>query len=110
MGACATLVERDVYNIGFYLKQEDPTTGSLTPYTLATASSIVFRMRDYDSTVNTVSAVMGTVASPSNTLGYCKALVTIPVNGTYSSEVSVYESTDIITWEGPKYYVVPELG
>jgi hypothetical protein len=105
-----TLVAGDVQYLSFYLKEKDPTTGSITAYDLSSASSIWFRMREYNTTINTLSLQMSTVSSPSCTLGFCRVLATIPSEGNYSSEIEVYESTQRITWKGPTYQIIEELG
>ena len=102
-----TVTTNDVFYIGYKLKEKDPTTGSITFYTLDTASSIVFRMRLYGATANAIEAQMETVDAST---GYCRALVTIPVAGDYYSEIEVYETTGPITWKGSIYHVESELG
>jgi hypothetical protein len=105
-----TLVSGDVYYLSFYLKERDPTTGSVTPYDLSTANSIWFRMREYGQSTNTISVQMSTVSSPSCTLGFCRVLATIPSAGKYYSEVEVYEGTENKTWKGPVYIIKEALG
>jgi len=105
-----TLISGDIQYISFYLKEEDPTSGSITAYDLTTQNSIWFRMRSYGDITNTLSLAMSTVSTPNATLGYCRVLATIPSRGTYSSEVEVFESTEHITWEGPVYIIKEALG
>jgi hypothetical protein len=106
-----TLVANDILYMSYYLKEENPITGSITPYTLVTATSIILRMRQYNSTINTINVTMSTLATPSNTLGYCRALVTIPTAGTYTAEVEVYEALERITFPCQIIYkVISELG
>jgi hypothetical protein len=105
-----TLVANDVLYIAFYLKEEDPIYGSITPYDLSSASSIYFRLREYNSSTNALNALMNTLPSPSNTLGYCRVMVTVPSSGTYTSETEVYVNNLHTTWKGPVYIVEGELG
>ena len=106
-----TLISNDILYLAFYLQEEDPTTGSSTYYNLSGASSIWFRMRKYGNTINAISGAMSTVVTPSNALGYCRILATIPSTiGTYYSEVEVYTSSERITWIGPVYKIKEELG
>jgi len=102
-----TLVENDIQYLGFYLKEQDKITGSITPYDLSNASSIVFRMRKYGETANAIETTCEIVEASK---GYCRALVTIPPPGTYYSEVEVYESAQHITWIAPIYVVKSQLG
>jgi hypothetical protein len=102
-----TLVENDVQYLAFYLKEKDPISGSISPYNLSNASSIVFRMRKYGETANAIETMCEIVDAAK---GYCRALVTIPPAGTYCSEVEVFESSQRITWIGPIYIVKPQLG
>jgi len=99
--------EGDVLYLSFFLKEKDLTTGSITYHDISGASSIVFRMRKYDTSTNTISTTMEIVTG---TLGYCRCLVTIPSSGTYNSEIEVYEGSQHITWEGPIYNVLEALG
>jgi len=106
-----TIKAGDIQYLAFYLKERDRTTGSITAYNLASASTITFRMKLYGSTVNALTITMSTVSSPSNTLGYCRGLATIPtVLGNYTSEIEVSISPEVKTWEGPKYYIVEQFG
>ena len=100
-----TLVANEILYLAFYLKEKDPTTGSITPYDLSSANSIVFALREYNSTINTLTLTMSTVSSPSCTLGYCRVLGTIPDANNYYSQIHVYTSTEKLTWEGPAYIV-----
>ena len=102
-----SVTEGDVLYLSFYLKDKDPVTGSITYHDISGASSIVFRMRKYYSSSNTIETTMEVVTG---TLGYCRVLVTIPTEGTFSSEVEVFEAGQNITWEGPVYVVRGELG
>jgi len=102
-----TLVSGDVQYLSFYLKEKDPTTGSISAYDLSSASTITFRMRRYGTTINTIEENMSIVDASS---GYCRILVTVPTSGRYFSEVEVQESLQNITWTGPLYIVVEELG
>jgi len=99
--------EGDVLYLTFYLKEKDLTTGSITYYDISGANSIVFRMRKYGETVNTISSTMEIVTG---SLGHCRVLTTIPSSGTYSSEIEVYEGSQHITWQGPVYNVLEALG
>jgi len=99
--------EGDITYISFYLKDENPITGSITYHDITTANSIVFRMRKYGDTINTIEEEMDIVTG---TLGYCRVLVTIPPSGTYSSEVEVFETSGHITWTGPVFNVLEALG
>ena len=108
-----TLVSGDIEYLSFTLKNEDTTTGSISFMDLSQASTITLRMRKYDSTINTISAICSTIANPSATSGYCRALVTIPTELTvcsYFSEIEVKTQTEIITWIGNVYTIVPSLG
>ena len=106
-----TLVANDILYLAYYLKEKDPTTGSITAYDLSSSNSIWFRMRRYNETINSVSGTMSTLTSPANSLGFCRILATIPSTiGNYYSEVEVYEATERITWKGPTYQIIEELG
>ena len=105
-----TLIAGDVQYLSYYLKEKDPTSGSITYFNLTTQDSIWFRMRKYGESTNTLSLAMGTVSSPHATLGYCRVLVTVPVAGTYSSEIEVYETTERLTWPGNIYVIKEALG
>uniref|UniRef100_A0A6M3XLX3 Uncharacterized protein n=1 Tax=viral metagenome TaxID=1070528 RepID=A0A6M3XLX3_9ZZZZ len=105
-----TVTTNDIEYISVFLKEKDRTTGSITPYDLSIASSIVFRMRQYGETINTISVVMNTISSPANTLGFCRCLATFPAVGTYSSEIEVSEGVQRITWTGDIFIVIRELG
>ena len=100
-----TLVANEILYLAFYLKEKDPTTGSITPYDLSSANSIVLALREYNSTINTLTLTMSTVSSPSCTLGYCRVLATIPGANNYYSQIHVYATTEKLTWEGPTYTV-----
>ena len=100
-----TLVANEILYLAFYLKEKDPTTGSITPYDLSSANSIVFALREYNSTINILTLTMSTVSSPSCTLGYCRVLATIPAANNYYSQIHVYTSTATLTWDGPQYIV-----
>ena len=106
-----TLVSADVLYIAFYLKEEDPTTGSITAYDLSTASSIVFSMRNYNASTNTISGTMETIniTGSLNTDGFIRKLCTIPSVGTFRSEVEVFSGAEKVTWKGPIYLVTSEL-
>jgi len=105
-----TLTTNDVKYIEVYIKDKSEITGSITPHDLSGADSIVFRMRLYGSTANAIEVSMETVATPSCTLGFCRALVTIPAIGNYVSEYEVFEGINHDTWEGHTYKVRDELG
>lgn len=101
------LVKGDVQYFAFYLKEKDPTSGSITSYDLTTASSIVFSLKKYNASSNTIDVTM-TVITP--TLGYCRVLGTVPIAlGAYSSQVEVFETLQRLTWIGPEYNVLDEL-
>ena len=100
-----TLVANEILYLAYYLKEKDPTSGSITPYDLSSANSIVFALREYNSTINTLTLTMSTVSSPSCTLGYCRVLATIPDANNYYSQIHVYTSTEKLTWDGPQYIV-----
>lgn len=105
-----TLIANDILYISFYLKEKDPSTGSITPYDLSSANSIVVRIRQYRTSTNTLELAMSTIATPAASLGFCRVLATVPSAGTYSSEVQVYDAGEAITWRGPVYIVDEELG
>lgn len=90
----------DVLYLEFYLKDEDPTTGEVTPHDLSLVNSVVFKMYKYGENTLTLEATMD-VISPSE--GYVRALVTIPPGGTYFSEVVVNKAPERITWIGPTF-------
>ena len=100
-----TLVANEILYLAYYLKEKDPTSGSITPYDLSSANSIVFALREYNSTINTLTLTMSTVSSPSCTLGYCRVLATIPDDSNYYSQIHVYTSAEKLTWDGPMYVV-----
>lgn len=95
-----TLTPGDILYFGFYLKEVDPTTGEEQPYDISDASSIVFRMFEYAKSVPVLELNMQIVDGPS---GYCRVLVTVPPEGTYSSQVTVYTPNEKITWTGPLF-------
>lgn len=105
-----TVTTNDIQYISVYLKEKDLTTGSISYYDLSTANSIVFRMREYGETINTISTTMSTLSSPANTLGFCRCLATFPAEGTYSTEIEVFEGVQKITWVGDIFVVIGELG
>jgi hypothetical protein len=106
-----TIKAGDVQYFNFYLKERDRNTGSITPYNLNGSGTITFRMKVYGNTVNALTLTMSTVSIPSNTLGYCRVLATVPtILGNYTSEIEVNISPEIKTWEGPKYYIVEQFG
>ena len=102
-----TLTANDIEYLYFYLKEKDPTTGSISYYNLKGANSVVFRMRRYGSSSNTIET---TVEVVTGTLGYCRCLVTVPPSGTFSSEIEVFNDPLKLTWEGPTYVIREELG
>ena len=101
-----TLVENDVHYISVYLMEEDPITGNLRYFDLSDATTVIFRMKKYDGAIS-VEVNMEVVNS---TLGYCRSLVTIPPEGKYKSEIEVRIGSQTITWLGPKFQVVEEIG
>ena len=103
-----TIVEGDIQYLGFYLKDKDPVTGTITAHTLATANSIIFKMWAYGDTIATITTLMSTVATPANTTGYCRVLVTIPAEGDYYSKITVYDGSEKITWLGHTYKVASQ--
>jgi hypothetical protein len=107
-----TLVAGDVHYLSFYLKDKDVTTNSITYTNLSDTSSIVLRMRKYGASTNCIEVNCYTVTTPSNTLGFCRALVTIPAeSGEYYSEIEVfYGDGQHATWKGNTYYIQPALG
>lgn len=107
-----TLTSNDIVYLGYYLKEKDPTTNIITAFDLTSASSIVFRMRLYGSTVNTINVVMATmnIEGSLNTDGYCRVLCTIPTGGTYCTEVEYFTPAERLTWKGPTYFIETELG
>ncbi|MEM2260855.1 MAG: hypothetical protein QXK24_00240 [Ignisphaera sp.] len=102
-----TLTEGDILYFGFYLKDKDETTGSITYHDLSLANSVVFRMRKYGETANAIEVNMQVIEP---TKGFCRVLVTVPPSGIYLSEVEVFETEQNITWEGPVFIVKPQLG
>ena len=102
----STIVQEDIMYFIFHLKEKDPTSGSITDYDLSTQNSIHFRVRKYGANTNVFDITMSTLP----TTGQCRGLATVPAEGRYSSEVTVYEATEVITWKGPIYKVVMDLG
>ena len=102
-----TITEGDVKYLAFYLMDYDPITGSLSYHDLSGADSIVFRMRKYRASSNAIDTTASIVNA---SLGYCRVLVTVPVAGTYETELEVFEGTLHDTWVGPVYYVREPLG
>lgn len=103
-----TLYQNDVHYLSFYLKEKDPTTGSVSAYDLSSASSVVLTIRKYGSTLN--SSTISLTFSSSPTTGYCRGLSTISWGtGKYYSQVEVFEGLQKITWSGPTYIVAKEL-
>ena len=100
------LIENDVHYISFVLKEKDLTTGAISVYDLSNVSQINFYMRQYGSTVNTIEATCEVVTA---TLGLCRVRVTVPTEGTYSSQIEVIESGQTITWKGPIINVIGEI-
>ena len=104
-----TLKTGEVLYLEFYLQEKDPTSGSITGYDLSSSSSIVFSMREYNSTINTLTLTMSTVTSPSCTIGFCKVLATIPAVNEYYSQICVYMPLEKLVWNGPVYKVEKRL-
>ena len=102
-----TLVENDVHYISVYLVEQDPNTGNTSYYDLSDASAVIFRMKKYDSGAIAIEKEMEVVNA---TLGYARVLVTIPLEGKYKSEIEVRVGSQTITWLGPKFQVVEEIG
>mgnify|MGYP000545343226 CR=1 FL=1 len=102
-----TLVEKDVHYISVYLMEQDSNTGDINYFDLTDANEVVFRMKKYDSETITLEKEMEIVNA---TLGYCRVLVTIPLEGDYKSEIEVRIGSQTITWLGPKFQVVEEIG
>ena len=99
-----TLTQSDILYLSFYLKDEDPISGSITAYDLSEAKTINFYMRKYGATTNTIATTCEIVTA---TLGICRAKVTVPVEGEYYGEVEVIEADQRVTF-GPIYFKVRE--
>jgi hypothetical protein len=106
-----TLVALDIEYLSFYLKDKDTIAATTLPTDISSANSIVLRLRLEGEATNSVNVPCSIVTG---TLGYCKAMVTIPAvtdNTNCQSEVEVFFSNgEIITWIGNTYVIVPELG
>ena len=102
-----TLVESDVHYLSFYLMEKDQITGSISYYDLSNVTSLVFRMKKYGSST---AALEATMEVSNATLGYCRVLATIPSHGDYYTEIEVRESSQRLTWIGPVFHVVREIG
>jgi len=102
-----TLVANDVHYISVYLLERDPNTGDVSYFNLSDANAVVFRMKKYGSGAIAVEKNMEVVNA---TLGYARVLVTIPSEGEYKSEIEVRTGSQTITWLGPKFQIVEEIG
>ena len=101
-----TLVEGDVHYISVYLMEQDPNTGESQYFDLTDANTVIFRMKKYSSGAISIDKEMEIVNA---TLGYCRVLVTIPLEGKYKSEVEVRMDSQTITFPGPKFVIVEDI-
>lgn len=106
-----TLVAGDIQYLSYYLRNVNKINGSITYQDLTNSDTITFRLRKFGETVNAIDVVASIVDS---TIGYTRALVTIPTvseGADYYSEVEVkFTDGQILTWIGNTYYIKPQLG
>jgi len=105
-----TLVSGDIVYLSFYLKEEDPLTGSISCYDITSAQTINFRLRKYGELTNTIESTCEVVIG---TLGFCRVKVTVPIVSyptAYEGEIEVIEPGQITTWKNINYIITPQLG
>lgn len=98
-----TVAAGDSDYVTFYLKDKNPTTGSITFHDLSSANSVNFYLRKYGEPTNYALSPMAIVTA---SLGYVRCLVNFPATlGTYYSQIRIFDGLSTITWKGPVYEI-----